>query len=93
MGDYQAHRAAVNSPISTQNVDQLAVAWAFPITTTGPFGAVTSVPIVVGDTIYLQDMQSNVYALDRNSGQVKWTKEYNVPTEGPNGVAIGYGML
>ncbi|HEY7032357.1 MAG TPA: PQQ-binding-like beta-propeller repeat protein [Thermomicrobiales bacterium] len=93
MGDYQAHRAAANSPISTQNVSQLGVAWSFPIPGTSAFGAVTSVPIVVGDTIYLQDMQSNVYALDRTTGQQKWVAQFNVPTEGPNGVAIGYGML
>ncbi len=93
MQNYAAHRAAPNSPITSANVGNLTKAWTVPIKTSGAFGSLTSVPLVVGDTIYLQDMQSNVYAIDRTSGQVKWETQYNVPTEGPNGVAIGYGML
>jgi outer membrane protein assembly factor BamB/plastocyanin len=92
-GDYQAHRAATNSTISTSTVSQLNVDWTFDLTAQSGFGSITSVPVVTSDTIYLQDMQSNVYALDRTSGQVKWEKEYNIGTEGPNGVTIGYGHV
>jgi glucose dehydrogenase len=92
-GDYLAHRAASNSTISTSTVSQLAPAWSVPINVSSGFGAMTCVPLVLGDTVYLQDMMSNVYAIDRASGQAKWTTKYNLGTEGPNGVAVGYGLV
>ncbi|MBW3633014.1 MAG: PQQ-binding-like beta-propeller repeat protein [Chloroflexi bacterium] len=92
-GNLAGTRAAADSPISTDTVDQLAVAWTWPIEATGNYGGMTAPPIVVDDTIYVQDMDSNVYALDRATGDVKWSHEYNITTIGPNGVAIGYGMV
>ena len=38
-------------------------------------------------------MQSNVFALNRDTGEVRWEKRYDVPSEGPNGVTAGYGMI
>jgi glucose dehydrogenase len=92
-GSLVAHRAAADSPITAANVGQLAVAWRFPIAAAGAYGAVTAVPLVVGDTIYLQDTLSNVFALERESGAVRWRHDYTSITAGPNGVAVGYGMI
>ena len=64
-----------------------------PITAASGFGAVTANPIVVGDTVYIQDMQSNVIAADRATGAVKWRTDFNVPAIGPNGVGVGYGLV
>ena len=44
-------------------------------------------------TVYLQDLNSNVYALDRTTGQVKWQHVFNKPSAGPNGVAFGDGRI
>ncbi len=92
-GNLAGTRAAANSPIDSSTVGQLDVAWTFPIEASSNFGGMTAIPIVAGDTVYVQDMLSNVSALDRDSGQVKWEKRYDVPSVGPNGVAIGYGMV
>ncbi len=92
-GNLAGHRSAQGSPIDSSNVDQLEVAWEFPIEATNPFGAITSTPVVVGEVVYIQDMLNNVFALDRESGEVIWEKEFNIPTEGPNGVAVAYGMV
>jgi len=92
-GNLSNHRAALNSSISSSNVTSLEVAWSFPVKATGAFGGMTCTPIVAGQAVYVQDMQSNVFALDRDSGDVIWQKEYNSTTEGPNGVSIGYGMI
>jgi len=93
--DLAATRNVQGSSISTSNVSTLGLAWTFPITVAGAFGALTANPAVVGSTIYLQDAVSNVYAIDLESGQSKWTKEYNlpVPSGGPNGIAAAYGNL
>jgi glucose dehydrogenase len=93
--DLAATRNVQGSSISTSTVSTLGLAWTFPITVAGAFGALTANPAVVGSTIYLQDAVSNVYAIDLESGQSKWTKEYNlpVPSGGPNGIAAAYGNL
>lgn len=91
--DLAATRRAPNSLISSSNIAGLTTAWTLPITVTGNFSGVTANPIILGDTVYLQDMQSNVFAIDRNSGQARWQTTYNVPSNGPNGCAVGYGLL
>jgi glucose dehydrogenase/plastocyanin len=93
MGDLAGTRNAQDSPIDSSNVAQLEVAWTFPLEATGAYGAITGTPIVAGDTVYIQDMSSNVYALDRATGELKWQRDYDVPTVGPNGVALGYGLV
>jgi outer membrane protein assembly factor BamB len=93
MGNLAGTRAALDSPIDASNVAQLEVAWTFPVEAPGAYGGMTAPPVVVGDTIYLQDQTSNVFALDRASGEVKWERRYDSPTIGPNGVGVGYGMV
>ncbi|MBA2718848.1 MAG: PQQ-binding-like beta-propeller repeat protein, partial [Chloroflexi bacterium] len=92
-GDLAATRSAVGSTISSASVGQLEVAWTFDLTAVGAYGSITANPIVVGDTVYIQDMQSNVFALDRATGTLKWKAEHNIASAGPNGVAVGYGMV
>jgi outer membrane protein assembly factor BamB len=59
----------------------------------GAFGAFSSTPIVLNGTVYIQDLNSNVYALDRSTGKLKWRHRFNRPSGGPNGLALGYGRL
>lgn len=91
--DLAATRAAVGSTISSSNIDQLGVAWKLALTPNGTYGAMTSNPLVLDNMLYTQDMASNVSALDKATGEVIWSNEYNVPTVGPNGMALGYGVL
>lgn len=87
-----ALRAAASS-ITRANVGELAEAWRVPLTAVGGYGAVTAIPLIAGDVIYLQDMASNVLAIDREDGEVRWQTTYDSFTAGPNGVAFGYGRL
>src|SRR5439155_9227104 len=41
-----------------------------------------------GKTIYVQDLQSNVYALDRATGAVRWKHRFDARNDGPNGLAV-----
>ncbi|HWV36454.1 MAG TPA: PQQ-binding-like beta-propeller repeat protein, partial [Thermomicrobiales bacterium] len=91
--DFSNTRHAVDSGISSETIGQLGDAWRLPIDVAGTYGALTAVPIVVDNTVYLQDMQSNVTALNKETGEVIWRNEYSVPTIGPNGIAAGYGFL
>jgi len=91
--DYANTRDAAESLISSQNVNRLCVAWTFTVAGVSIFGALATSPIVVNGTVYLQDLQNNVYAIDLQSGALKWEKLYNVSIVGPNGVAVDQGKV
>jgi outer membrane protein assembly factor BamB len=92
-GNLAATRSAAHSTISSATIARLEVAWTFDLPAVSAYGSVTANPIVVGDAVYIQDMQSNVFALDRATGALRWKAEYHVESAGPNGVAVGYGMV
>ena len=99
-GSWPAHnhdlsntRATTQSPINSQTVSQLKVKWTFPFKGASSFGIFASTPIVLNGTVYLQDLNSNVYALDRSTGALKWRHTFNKPSIGPNGVAFGNGRV
>ncbi|HEU0116155.1 MAG TPA: PQQ-binding-like beta-propeller repeat protein [Thermomicrobiales bacterium] len=91
-GEVAAHRAAAKSAISATTIDRLEVAWRLRLTAEGGYGTMTATPIVAGETVYVQDMASNVFALERATGAMRWRRDYQSPTAGGNGVAIGYGL-
>lgn len=79
---------AVASPISSRTVASLQVRWRFPLTHGSTFGSFASTPLVVGDTVYAQDLSSSVNAIDARTGGVRWTFRVQAPNDGPNGVAV-----
>ena len=92
--DYENTRVTVDSAISSKNVLELGVAWSFPIPGIGAYGAAASNPIIAGDAVYFQDLRCNVFALDLETGDVRWSKFYNVAAVvGPNGPAVGWGKV
>lgn len=92
--DYENTRATIDSEISSENVANLKTAWSFPIPGISAFGAAASNPIIMGDRVYLQDLQCNVFALNLETGEPIWSKFYNVTgVVGPNGPAVGRGKV
>ena len=85
-------RATSQAEIDSGNVSRLAVKWRFPVEGPGVFG-VSSTPIVVGRTVYVIDTRSAVYALDRDSGRLRWRRDFDSLSIGPNGVAYHSGLL
>jgi alcohol dehydrogenase (cytochrome c) len=99
-GEWPAHnydlsntRATTQSAINSQTVSRLKVKWRFNLKGSGFFGTFASTPLVLNGTVYLQDLNSNVYALDRSTGKVKWAHRFNKPSIGPNGIAYGWGRI
>jgi outer membrane protein assembly factor BamB len=88
-----ANTRQVGGPIKSSTVNQLEVAWTSPITGKSTFGSYASPPVVSKGVIYSQDLESNVQALDRESGDVLWTKHYGQPDHGPNGVVVADGLV
>ncbi|HSR94543.1 MAG TPA: PQQ-binding-like beta-propeller repeat protein, partial [Solirubrobacterales bacterium] len=79
--------------IKSSNVSELQTAWTSPIPGESSFGSYASSPIVSKGVVYSQDLGSNVQAMNRESGDVLWTKSYEQPSLGPNGVVVQGGSV
>ena len=94
-------RDATGSTISSANVARLAPAWTFKLTGkaaagVSPYGALTANPIVQHGVVYMQDLDSNVYALALATGKLEWEYQCDQPEKsgpGPNGVAVADGTV
>jgi glucose dehydrogenase len=76
-GDLANTRDATGSTISSANVSALAPAWTFKLTGkaavgVAPFGALTANPIVQDGVVFIQDLDSDVYALALATGKLEW---------------------
>src|SRR5690606_6464517 len=91
--DYAGTRATSDSSIDSQSVNDLGLAWTFDIPGRGPFGALATNPLVLNDTVYVQDLASNIFALDLQAGEVRWQAILDSPSIGPNGIAVGWGKV
>ncbi|HET9848586.1 MAG TPA: PQQ-binding-like beta-propeller repeat protein [Candidatus Dormibacteraeota bacterium] len=91
--DYANTRVATGSPISSANVRRLGVDWTLRVAGISQFGALTTSPIVVNRTVYLQDLKSDVYAVDLDTGKLIWQKIYDAPNHGPNGAGYDNGRV
>jgi outer membrane protein assembly factor BamB len=93
-GDLSGTRAAAHSTITAANVHALRPVWRFALT--GPptaTGILSAPPVADADTIYIEDLRSNVFALDRKTGKIRWAHHYSAPNEGPNGIAVEGGRV
>ena len=91
--DLSNSRDTTRTPINSRTVVKLKEKWHFNFKGSSAFGAFASTPISLNGTVYLQDLNSNVYALDRSSGKLEWKHAFNKPSIGPNGIAYGYGRI
>jgi glucose dehydrogenase len=91
--DYSNTRATHDSVINSQNVQTMGIAWTFPLSGFSEWGAAATNPLILNNTVYLQDLKSNVFAIDLTTGQLLWKKEYNLDNFGPNGPAVGWDKL
>jgi outer membrane protein assembly factor BamB len=84
---------SVGGLINRSNVSTLGVAWTVPITASGAFGGYSSTPVVADGVMYAQDIDSNVQAIDLESGEVVWTHKYDSTSVGPNGLSVVDGTV
>ena len=93
-GDLSGTRAATRSTITAENVHALRPLWRFALTgRPGPTGIFSAPPVADADTVYVEDLRSNVFALDRKTGKVRWAHHYDAPNDGPNGIAVEGGRV
>ena len=93
-GDLRATRAARGSTLTAANVGRLRRAWAFRFPGRAGFsGIAAATPLVSGGRVLIQDLNSNVYALDAGTGRLRWQRRYDQESGGPNGVALADGRV
>lgn len=87
-------RAVTGTGLSAANVKRLGVSWRF--VPPGPlerYGMFSSTPLIDGATVFVEDLHSNVFALNRSTGRARWSKRFNAINDGPNGLALGAGRV
>ena len=93
-GDLLNTRNTQGSTITAANVSRLGVAWTMPLTASSIYGTFAANPVTdANGVVYLQDLASNVTAVDLHTGHVLWTHPYNSQDIGPNGVAVVDGVV
>jgi outer membrane protein assembly factor BamB len=49
--------------------------------------------VIVNGVVYVQDLDSDVFAIGLAAGKVLWTHDYNSPNGGPDGVNLAGGVV
>jgi outer membrane protein assembly factor BamB len=93
-GSVASQRAVTATALDARTIPRLEVRWRFRLhASVTDFGAITSNPIIRGNTVYLQDSSSSVFALDVRSGALLWKDAVDAPNDGPNGLTISGSRL
>src|SRR5258708_28648918 len=75
-GDYRSHHYSTLNQITAENVQHLRVKWIYQMHRS----KVEATPIVVDGIMYVTRPQSDVIALDAETGRALWTFEYKLST-------------
>jgi outer membrane protein assembly factor BamB len=80
-------------PIDSKSVSRLQTVWTLPLTAKSQYGSYSASPIISGGAMFSQDLASNVQAINLKTGKVIWTKNYESPDQGPNGLVVAGGRV
>ena len=87
--DLAGTRAAAGSRLDAGNVARLRVRWRFAFTGRPGFsGIFASTPVSDGKTVYVEDLESTVFAIDAATGRLHWRRAFGAANDGPNGLAL-----
>ena len=92
--DLAGTRSAGASRIDSTTVGRLRRVWRFPIAEPTTYsGLLAGTTLVLDGTVFVQTLNSNVYALDAETGSVRWRRMFDRQSGGPNGLGAGDGRL
>jgi outer membrane protein assembly factor BamB len=92
-GDLAGTRA-VPGPDAPRATRALTVRWRFRFRGEPGFSGIdAATPVVSGGRVYLQDLNSDVFALSLSDGRLLWRHRYHRPSGGPNGVTVANGVV
>ena len=89
-----ASTRAVSGPAAPATAGRLRVRWRFRLRGEPGFSGIdAATPVVLDGRVYLQDLNSDVYALSLADGHLLWRHGFGRPDGGPNGVAVANGVV
>ena len=89
-----ANTRAATGPIDAATVRGLHRAWTFRLPgRPPPSGLMASTPVSDGSRVYVQELTSDVLALDLATGRLLWRHRFGRPSGGPNGLALADGRV
>ena len=92
--DLAGTRAAQGSRIDSTTIASLRRVWRFRVPEETTYsGLLAGTTLVLDGTVYVQTLNSNVYALDAGTGRVHWRRSFDRVSGGPNGLAAADGRL
>jgi alcohol dehydrogenase (cytochrome c) len=91
--DLSNSRYVAGGPIDKSSASKLKLAWELPSEAQSTFGAYAASPVVSGGVVYMQDLESNVAAVDLATGETLWETKFEEADQGPNGVTVDEGMV
>ena len=92
--DYNNSRYTTSSTLDSTTVSSLKEAWRVELPgLVIAYGMISTVPLILNGTVYIEDTFSSVRAIDLASGTVKWVVDGADLNPGPNGVAVGWGKV
>ncbi len=53
----------------------------------------TATPVIADGKVFVQDLKSNVFALDIRTGKIVWRRLFEATSPGPNGLAVAAGRV
>lgn len=87
--DLAGTRTAPGATVDAAAAAGLRARWRFVFRASPSFsGIYASTPVADRTTVYIQDLRSNVFALERSTGTLRWERRYNARNDGPNGLAV-----
>jgi len=81
------------SSLRTRTVAELEEEWSHPLGATGAGIHYIGSPAIHDGIAYLQDPESNVEAIDLDSGETIWETAYDAPASGTHGVMMADGRV
>ena len=88
-----ANSRFVEGPIDSSSAHKLKLAWKLPSSARSTYGAFAASPVVSTGIVFMQDLESNVTAVNLKTGRVIWETKMNEPDQGPNGVTVEEGKV
>jgi outer membrane protein assembly factor BamB len=89
-----ANTRAATGPIDSATVRGLRRAWTFRLPgRPPPSGLMASTPVSDGSRVYVQELTSDVLAIDLATGHLLWRHRFARPSGGPNGLAMADGRV
>ncbi len=80
-------------PIRAATVSEFEIAWSLPMAGREGSEGSGAMPVVSDGVAYMQDLDSNVQAIELSDGKLLWEKTYDSKVNGRNGVVVAEGRV